>query len=38
MGVPPLAADPVGPVEVREHEDVEEFGAGSGAESVQAVP
>ena len=29
-------ADPVGPLEVEQHQDVEEFGAGSGAERVQA--
>ena len=34
----PEIADPVGALEVGKHEDVEEFGAGSGAESVQAVP
>jgi hypothetical protein len=31
-------ADPVGPVEVRQHQDVEQLGAGSGAEGVQALP
>jgi hypothetical protein len=28
---------PVGPLEVGEHEDVEQLGAGSGTESVQAL-
>ena len=36
-GAPELA-DPGGPIEVGEHEDVEQFGAGSRAERVQAVP
>ena len=31
-------ADPVGSLEVGEHQDVEEFGAGSGAEGVEALP
>ena len=35
MGVPPVVADPVDPLEVREHEDVEQLGAGSGAEGVE---
>src|SRR4029450_12485192 len=34
--VAPALSDPVGPLEVREHQDVEEFGAWSGAEGVQA--
>jgi hypothetical protein len=29
-------ADPVGPLEVGQHEDVEEFGTGSGTEGDQA--
>ena len=32
---PPELTDPVGPLEVREHEDVEELGAASGAECVE---
>jgi hypothetical protein len=32
--VAPELSDPVGPVEVGEHQDVEELGAGSGAERV----
>ena len=38
LRVPPELADPVGPLEVGEHQDVEQFGAGSGAEGVQALP
>jgi hypothetical protein len=37
LGVPPVRADCVGPVEVRQREDVEQLGAGSGAEGVQAL-
>jgi hypothetical protein len=37
LEVPPVGADRVGAVEVGEHQDVEEFGAGSGAERVQAL-
>ena len=37
FGVPPVGADRVGPLEVREHEDVEKLGAGSGAEGVETV-
>jgi hypothetical protein len=33
-GVPPVGADRIDPVEVREHEDVQQFGAGSGAEGI----
>jgi hypothetical protein len=29
LGVPPVGADCIGPVEVGEHEDMEQFGAGS---------
>jgi hypothetical protein len=36
--VTPELADSVGPVEVRQHQDVEQFGAGSGAEGVKAIP
>jgi hypothetical protein len=38
LGIPPELADPVGPVEVREDQDVEEFGASSGTEGIQAFP
>jgi hypothetical protein len=34
LGSPPELADPVGPLEVRQHEEVEQLGAGSGAEGV----
>jgi hypothetical protein len=34
----PDLADPVGAVEVAEPEDVEQLGAGSGAEGVEALP
>jgi hypothetical protein len=37
-GVPPEGADRVGSVEVRQHEDVEQLGAGSGTEGVEACP
>jgi len=37
LRVAPNLADPLGPFEVGEHEDVEEFGAGSGAERVEAI-
>jgi hypothetical protein len=33
----PVGADHIGAVEVGEHEDVEQFGAGSGAEGVKAL-
>jgi len=36
--VAPELADPVGPVEVREHQDVKQLGAESRAEGVQALP
>jgi hypothetical protein len=36
LGVAPELSDPVGPVEVGKHEDVKEFGAGSGTQSVEA--
>jgi hypothetical protein len=38
LQVAPELADPVGPLEVGKHEDVEQFGAGSGAKRVQALP
>jgi hypothetical protein len=37
LGVPIELADPVGAFEVGEHEDVEQLGAGSGAERVEAM-
>jgi len=37
LEIPPARADPVGSLEVGEHEDVEQFGAGSGTEGVQAL-
>jgi hypothetical protein len=33
-----VGADPVGSLEVGEHQDVEQLGAGNGTESVQALP
>jgi hypothetical protein len=33
----PELADPVGPIEVREHEDMEKLGAGSGTEGVETI-
>jgi hypothetical protein len=38
LRVPPELADPVGPLEVGEHQDVEQFGPGSRTEGVQALP
>jgi hypothetical protein len=38
LRIAPELSDPVGPVEVGEHEDVEQFGAGSRTEGVQAFP
>jgi hypothetical protein len=37
LRVPPIGADPVGAVEVGEHQDVEQLGAGSRAESLQTL-
>jgi hypothetical protein len=37
LQVAPELADPVGPLEVGEHQDVEEFGAGSWAEGVETL-
>jgi hypothetical protein len=37
-GCPPELADPIGPVEVGEHQDVEQLGAWSGAEGIEALP
>jgi hypothetical protein len=36
--VPPELSDAVGPIEVGEHEDVEQLGAGSRTEGVEAIP
>jgi hypothetical protein len=36
LWVAPELADPVGPVEVGEHQNVEQLGAGSGTELVEA--
>jgi hypothetical protein len=36
LGVAPELSDPIDPIEVGEHQDVEEFGAGSRTEGVQA--
>jgi hypothetical protein len=38
LGVPLVGADRIDPVEVRQHEDMEELGAGSGTERVEALP
>jgi hypothetical protein len=38
LRVAPELSDPVGPVEVGEHQDVEQLGAGSGADGVQTHP
>ena len=38
LRVAPELADPVGPLEVGEHQDVEQLGAGSGSEGVQTWP
>jgi len=38
LRVAPELSDPVGAVEVGEHEDVEQLGAGGGAERVEALP
>jgi len=37
LRVSPELADPVGSLEVGKHQDVEQLGAGSGAEGVQAL-
>jgi hypothetical protein len=37
LRVAPELADPVGSLEVGEHQDVEKLGAGSGAEGVEAL-
>ena len=38
LRIAPEPADPVGSLEVREHQDVEQLGAWSRAERVQALP
>jgi hypothetical protein len=38
LRVAPELSDPVGSLEVGQHEDAEQLGAGSGAEGVQALP
>jgi hypothetical protein len=38
LRVAPELSDAVGALEVGQHQDVEEFGAGSGTEGVQALP
>ena len=38
LWVAPELSDPVGPLEVGQHQDVEQFGAGSRSEGVQAFP
>ena len=37
LRIPPELADPVGAVEVGEHQEVEQLGAGSRPEGVQAL-
>jgi hypothetical protein len=36
--IAPELSDPVGSLEVGEHQDVEKLGAGSGAESAEPLP
>ena len=38
LRIAPELADPPGALEVGEHQDVEQLGAGSGTEGVQALP
>ena len=38
LWVGPVLADPVGSLGVGEHEDVEQFGAGSWAKGIQTLP
>ena len=38
LRIGPELSDPVGSLEVGEHEDVEQFGAGSRSESIQTLP
>jgi hypothetical protein len=37
FGFPPELSDPVGAVEVGQHQDVEQLGTGSGAEGVEPL-
>ena len=37
LGVAPELADPLGSLEIGKHQDVEQLGAGSGTERVQAL-
>ena len=37
FGFPPELADPVGPIEVGQHQDVEQLGAGSRTEGVETI-
>jgi hypothetical protein len=38
LWVAPELADPIGSLEVGEHEDVEKLGAGSGTERIETLP
>jgi hypothetical protein len=38
FGFPPVAPDPVGSLEVGEHQDVEQLGAGCGTQCVEPLP
>ena len=38
LGLRPELADPIGPIEVGKHQDVEQLGAGSGTEGIQNAP
>jgi len=38
LRVAPELTDPVGPLEVGEHQDVEQLGAGSGTERIETLP
>jgi hypothetical protein len=38
LWIAPELSDPVGALEVGEHQDVEELGAGSRTERIQALP
>jgi hypothetical protein len=37
LWVAPELADPIGPLEVGQHQDVEQLGAGSGTERVESL-
>jgi hypothetical protein len=37
LGVPPIRANHVGPVEVGKHQDVEQLGAGGAGECVETL-